>query len=351
MRRRTLIFGLAAAVAGAGGVAGCTADTDADAQAPATRAPSPSPSLSVEPSVKPSLAPILSSTFASSLAPRSIGDPYTPVPGTAPTRAYAVGRKVYPGFRRGAGRPLPTTVWYPATGDAPANGPDPREGASAATGQFPLVLFSHGLTSQPSDYEAMLSRWAQAGFVVAGPTYPFTHYQATGFDQTDIVHQPADASSVLDQLLALDVTTDPVRAIIDQDRIGATGHSAGGITTVGLFSEFRDTRLKCGIVLDGTDFQGTPFTGPSAAMLFIHGKKDTTVSWSAGRTVFEAVPWSRAMLTITKGGHVTTAASFEATTRTSTQFLRYALWGDPTAKTAIPAAAAAGHVATIDDQL
>jgi dienelactone hydrolase len=286
------------------------------------------------------LAPILASTFVSHLAPQSVTDPYAPAPGKAPSRSYAVGKKVYPGFARGAKRPLPTTVWYPADGDG-----------KPAAGRFPLVLFSHGLTSQPADYADMLSRWAQAGLVVAGPAYPFTHYQADGFDQDDIVNQPADATAVIDQLLALGATTDPVRAIVDPERIGAAGHSAGGITTAGLFSAERDTRLKCGVILDGTDFRGAPFTGPSAAMLFIHGKRDRTVTWGAGHTVFEAVPWSRAMLTITDGGHVTTAASFEATTQTSTQFLRYALWGDPSAEAGLKSAAAAGHGATLEDQL
>jgi hypothetical protein len=337
MRRRTLILGLTAAAAGTGGLVAC--GTEADVTTPAVGKPAGS------------AAPILSSTTASSLAPKGVTAPYTPAAGTAPAQAYAVGKKVYPDFNRGGNRTLPTTVWYPAVGAAPATGPAPTDDALPATGRFPLVLFSHGLTAQPTDYAPMLSRWAQAGFVVAGPSYPFTHYEADGFDQDDIVNQPADATYVIDQLLALDPAGDPVRAAMNPDKIGAAGHSGGGITTVGLFSKARDTRLKCGVVLAGTDFQGTPFTGPSAAMLFIHGKKDTTVTWGAGHTVFEAVPWSRAMLTVTDGGHVTESPDFEATTRTGTQFLRYALWGDPSAKAGIPAAAAVGGVATLEDQL
>jgi dienelactone hydrolase len=330
MRRRTLIFGLAAAAAGTGGLAACTSETEVGRSA--------------------SAAPILASTTASSLAPQSITAPYAPTAGTAPAQAYAVGRRVYSAFSRGADRPLPTTVWYPAVGAAPSTGPAPVADAAAATGLFPLVLFSHGLTGEPAGYADMLARWAQAGFVVAGPTYPHTHYDAPDFQATDIVNQPADASSVIDQLLALD-TSDPLRAIIDPDRIAAAGHSGGGITTVGLFSAVRDERLKAGVVLAGTDFQATPFTGPAAAMLFIHGTKDTTVTWRAGHTVFEAVPWSRAMLSITDGGHVTDSTSFEPTTQTSTEFLRYALYGDPTAKTRIPTAAAVNNTATLENQL
>nr|BFE71822.1 hypothetical protein GCM10020092_051230 [Actinoplanes digitatis] len=80
--------------------------------------------------------------------------------------------------------------------------PDPADGAAPAAGRFPLVLFSHGLTSRPEDYEAILARWARAGFVVAGPTYPRTSYGAADFDALDIVNQPADASFVIDSLSA-----------------------------------------------------------------------------------------------------------------------------------------------------
>jgi hypothetical protein len=338
MRRRTLIFGLAAVTAGTGGLVACT-----------TEAATPGASASAGPSST-AAVPILASTTVSSLAPQSVTAPYAPASGTAPAQAYAVGTRVFSGFNRGVDRPLPTTVWYPAAGVAPNTGPAPVEHAAGASGRFPLVLFSHGLTAQPADYEPMLARWAQAGFVVAGPTYPYTHYNAEGYEPTDIVNQPADASSVIDQLLALDAA-DPLRVMIDPSRIGAAGHSGGGITTVGLFSAVRDGRLKAGVVVAGTDFQGTPFTGPAAAMLFMHGAKDTTVTWRAGHTVFQAVPWSRAMLSLTEGGHVIESASFEPATQTSTEFLRYALYGDAAAKARIPEAAAVNGVATLEDQL
>ncbi|MFI7542638.1 chlorophyllase [Actinoplanes sp. NPDC049599] len=335
MRRRTLLAGLAA-TAGAGALTACAAQTGAGT--PAASATSATGSASA--------APILGSTTASSLAPQSVTARYAPPPGSAPASAFAVGKRVLE-FSRGADRPLPTTVWYPATGAAPSS-PAPADDAQVATGRFPVVLFSHGLTAQPADYEAMLARWAQAGFVVAGPTYPHTSYGATDFDSADLVNQPADASAVLDSLLAL---TDPLRTIIDPNRLAAAGHSGGGITTVGLFSAHRDERLKAGVVLAGTDFQGTPFSGPSAAMLFVHGRKDNTVTYRAGHAVFAAVPWSRALLSITDGGHVTQAGDFEATAATSTEFLRWALYGDAAARARIPAAARTGDVATVETDL
>ncbi|BFU44466.1 hypothetical protein KRMM14A1004_27030 [Krasilnikovia sp. MM14-A1004] len=267
------------------------------------------------------------------------------MPGNAPAQAYAVGRRDLSFFRDD--RPLPTRVWYPAAGMPGV--PDPVVDAEPAAGRlFPLVLFSHGLTSTPESYADILSRWAQAGFVVAGPAYPHTSYGVQDFQPTDIVNQPADASHVLDQLLGMG---DPLRAIIDPDRLGAAGHSGGGITTVGLFSAVRDARLKAGVVFAGTDFRGLPFAGPPAAMLYVHGRRDNTVKWEAGHTVFEATPWSRAMLSITDGGHVTEPSDLAPTAGTSTEFLRWALYGDASARGRIPAAAALDGVATLENQL
>src|SRR3954467_13224653 len=124
MRRRTLILGWTAAAAAAGGLTGCSTGAEAEAPAPST---TPSSSPSVMPSPTASAAPVLASTFASSLAPQSVTDPYEPLPIKGPTRAYAVGKKVYPDFGRGVKRPLPTTVWYPASGNAPPSGPAPRD--------------------------------------------------------------------------------------------------------------------------------------------------------------------------------------------------------------------------------
>lgn len=333
MRRRTLIFGVVAA-AGTSAAAACGHDS------PAATSTSPAPDPAAT-------GPVISSTAGSSLPSRNV-TPYAPPAGTAPTQAFAVGQRDFP-FARGD-RALPTRVWYPAAGPAPVTGPSPADGAPPAPGRFPVIVFSHGLTSLPEDYAPLLARWAQAGFVVAGPAYPHTTRGARPFDPNDVINQPADASHVLDQMLALG-SGDPLRPILDQDRLAAAGHSAGGITTVGLFSKDRDQRLKAGFVMAGSDFLGAPFAGPPAAMLFVHGKKDATVVYDAGHTVFQAVPWSRALLSITDGGHVITGASFETITQTATEFWRWALYGDAAAKGRVPAAAAVQHVATLADQL
>jgi dienelactone hydrolase len=332
MRRRTALVGLAAAVTGA--VTGCAA------QRPRATTPEPSPNPSA--AATPSTHPLYASATSSSLKPRP-AVPYVPPAGTAPVQSFAVGRRDFP-FAR-ADRRLPVRAWYPSVGAA---GGEPVDAATPASGRFPLVLFSHGLTAQPNDFAALLTRWAQAGFIAIAPTYPHTSYGAPGFDPTDVLNQPADASAVLSQFLAL---ADPLVQHVDRKRIAAAGHSGGGITTAGLFSSERDRRLTAGIIIAGTDFAGAPFVGPPAAMLMVHGRNDTTVRYAAGHTVFRAIPWSRAMLTITNGDHVIDADSFEAVTRTTTEFLRWSLHGDAAARSRIPSAAAVNGVATLQNQL
>jgi fermentation-respiration switch protein FrsA (DUF1100 family) len=260
----------------------------------------------------------------------------TPPAGNAPTRTFAIEER-HLAFRRGAARPLPTTIWAPT---------------AANPGPFPLVLFSHGLTSEPRAYASVLTAWAKAGFIVAAPAYPHTSYGVKDFNALDVANQPADASTVIDRMLALNSTPgDPLRGRINAGRIAAAGHSAGGITTIGLFTGARDDRLVAGIVLAGERILNVPFAGPAAPLLFVHGKLDTTVSYAHGLAAFQAVPWSRAMLTVTDGGHVAITKDFGPVIATTTDFLRWSLYGDAAAKGRLPADATEGGLATLTDQL
>jgi fermentation-respiration switch protein FrsA (DUF1100 family) len=276
------------------------------------------------------------------------GPAATPPAGRAPARTFAVGTRKL-SLSRGKDRPLPTTVWYPAVGTA---GRAPARGLAPATGPFPVVLFSHGLTAQPSDYSAMLTRWARAGFVVAAPAYPYTSTGVPKFSPLDVINQPADASAVLTAVLALNSKAgDALRGKINTDRVAAAGHSAGGITTVGLFTGSRDDRLDAGIVLAGRRVLAAPFRGTPAPMLFVHGKRDRTVAYADGLAAFKAVPWPRAMLSITEGGHLVNGGDYEAVAGTTVEFLRWSLYGDRAAKARIPARAATDKGAKLIDEL
>ena len=344
MGRRTVAVCLVVALSA---LPACSTDPEPVAAPPATGAVSATAtggSPSASPGRSPSASPSVTRTGQVPVSPV----PITPPAGRAPAKTFAVGTRKLT-LDRGRTRPLPTRLWYPAVGSP---GAGPAAGLEPAAGPFPVVLFSHGLTASPTDYSAMLTRWARAGFVVAAPAYPFTSHGVPTFSPLDVLNQPADASQVLTRVLALNRRPgDPLQGRIDPERVAAAGHSAGGITTVGLFTGARDDRLDAGIVFAGRQLMAVPFTGPPAAMLFVHGRKDRTVGYAEGLAAFKAVPWSRAMLSVTRGGHLTRERDFEVVVTTSTDFLRWSLYGDAAAKARIPADATRGGIATLIDDL
>jgi fermentation-respiration switch protein FrsA (DUF1100 family) len=253
--------------------------------------------------------------------------------GTAPTTTFGVGSRTLT-FVRSSDRLLRTSVWYPAKGRGGA-------GTAVATGRFPVVVFSHGLTAVPTDYRELVTRWAAAGFVVVGPAYPHTSRGVKQFEVLDVVNQPADASFVLTQVLALDTSkTDGLRGHLNAERLAAAGHSAGAITTVGLFANGRDKRLDAGIVLAGNGLgMGSTYAGAPAALLFVHGDQDPITPYSLGLSAFNSAPatWPTAFLTLSGQGHMDPylrrdKPAFRVVAAITTDFLRWTLYGDAAAK-------------------
>jgi dienelactone hydrolase len=260
----------------------------------------------------------------------------------APAQPFAVGSRQL-ALSRGSDRPLPTTVWYPATG-IPVTG-TARAGAAPAAGRFPIVLLSHGLRSLPSDLAGFGIRWAAAGFVVAAPAFPHTKRGTPSFDQSDMANQPADGSYVIGQVLALNTTAgDPLAGRLNPDEVAATGHSAGGYTTIGMLTGGRDNRLRAAIVLSGGQMGGG-YTGSAVPVLFVHGDADPTVPYTSGRAAYNALTWPKAFLTLIGGNHfsyfVSGGKGFNQVTATTTDFLRWKLYGDTAAQGRLAADATA----------
>ncbi|MFI7021758.1 alpha/beta hydrolase family protein [Micromonospora sp. NPDC049900] len=328
MSRRALSLLLASTLT-VGTLVGCSTDRDPD-----ERADAPAPS-------------------ATASAPAGITSAPAIPAGSAPKQTFAVGVRQLK-LNRDGNRPLPVTVWYPAAGRA---GGKPQTSADAAEGRFPVVMFSHGLGGRPADYQALLTRWVAAGFVVAAPTFPNTSKAGGENNVLDVLNQPADVSYALTEVLALDTRDDDVlRGRLATDRVAAAGHSAGGVTTIGLFTAGRDERLAAGIVFAGTALGvGTAFAGAAAPQLFVHGEADEVVQYTAGKAVYDQVPWPKAMLSLPEGDHgralLRNGTSLGVVANTTAEFLRWTLYGDAEAKERIPTAAARDDIATLDDNL
>jgi dienelactone hydrolase len=247
----------------------------------------------------------------------------------APAGPLPVDRRQY-AFARSPERPLRTVLWTPAP-----------------PGRYPLLLFSHGLHGSPERFAGLSAGLAAAGFVVAAPAYPHTSAGAAAFSSDDMPNQPADASFVISEVLALRLPARP-----DPARVGAIGHSAGGYTTAGLLaSRSRDPRIRAAVVLSGGAMNGR-FTGPSADVLFVHGDRDEIVPYPVGRAAYRAVPWSKAFLTFVGVDHESylfkAGPAAVVTARAVLDFLRGSLDEDHTALVRFAADATVAGVTRLD---
>jgi predicted dienelactone hydrolase len=138
-------------------------------------------------------------------------------------------------------RTLALAVFYPAgLGDAapvPFKMPfyvglDLYKDAAIAPSErpYPLIMLSHGRGSNPLLYAWLAQLLASHGYVVAGPY----HHQANSYDATiaylanRLWQRPVDISLLITHLLG-----DPAWGkAIDPERIGVTGHSQGGFTSL-----------------------------------------------------------------------------------------------------------------------
>jgi len=188
-------------------------------------------------------------------------------------------------------RTLPVDVWYPAaekhrgedqddaTRDrykplpmAPEVSQDAVRDAAAAEGPFPLVVFSHGFGGERRQSTHLCTHLASHGYVVAAmdhvgnTTTDMMQMQMSGTPpDVNLIHtfigdRPGDASFVIDRLLAGDAGLE-----IDPDRIGMSGHSFGGWTT--LATTGRDRRIRAALPLAPAGGKVRESLGPDAGVM------------------------------------------------------------------------------------
>ncbi|WP_286791976.1 alpha/beta fold hydrolase [Thalassospira sp. UBA4513] len=134
--------------------------------------------------------------------------------------------------------PFPLAIWYPAT--APESSvrhmgvvsSAARGAAFADDGPFPIVLFSHGSEGHRFNQFWLAEYLARRGYIVAAPQHHGDNYlDASEARQLAIIERrPQEMRLALDLLLA----HDEIGPQIDQDKIYALGHSAGGATVLKL---------------------------------------------------------------------------------------------------------------------
>jgi predicted dienelactone hydrolase len=145
-------------------------------------------------------------------------------------------------------RSLTTEVWYPTAPHAGA----PLRDAEVARGRFPVILNSHGYADLRVGEAYLAAALASRGYVVASPDFPLTNLASNPRDPVDVLNQPADQRFVLDALLALARTKGSwLAGRVDRHKVGATGLSYGGLTTLLLayHPTLRDRRIRAAAAL------------------------------------------------------------------------------------------------------
>jgi len=244
-------------------------------------------------------------------------------------------------------RALPVEVWYPATDAHRGHDLDPERqdrfkampmapetqqaavrDASTREETLPLVIFSHGFGSERRQTTHFCTHLASHGYAVAsmdhvGNTTADMLQQGMAAASGDLpdpialmhgfaADRPADASFVIDQMLA-----EAGGVLIDPDRIGITGHSFGGWTT--LQTAAKDVRIRAAIPLapaggespltadiDGDEPLGSSLDlawGRDVPTLFLVADRDTLLPLPGMRGLIERTPGPRRAIALSDSDH------------------------------------------------
>ena len=243
-----------------------------------------------------------------------------------------------------AGRSLPVEIWYPATEEhagqdldeatrdtfemlpgLPASWQDAVRDARERSGRHPFIAFSHGYGGHRRQSTFLCTHLASHGYVVAA----VDHSGNTVFDILHAVMQlqaggprpdtdailrefiearPADVSFMMDEILASDLS-----AVIDANRIGMTGHSFGGWTT--LVTSTRDQRIKAAVPLAPAGgesplpaelLRDAPHAGWSRDVptLFVVADRDTLLPLDGMRNMLKRAPAGTQMVIMRDADHM-----------------------------------------------
>ena len=235
----------------------------------------------------------------------------------------------------------PVEVWYPATQAAVAGGAVasydvktwlppalqklipagfsvtfPSGGVrdvAVAPGRFPLVLFSHGYAGfrdQSAFLTAFLATW---GFVVAAPD----HYSR---DLTEVLGGPTGATAKTTDVGDLEATVtlmahenataaSPFHGHVDTTKVGAVGHSDGGVAVEALAAVDPKVATFIGLAGATVGLPGDAKHGPDSIVphqpgLLMSGTADTVVPTAGMITAYGKMHAPKRLILIKGAGHL-----------------------------------------------
>ncbi|MFT5483827.1 MAG: putative dienelactone hydrolase [Halieaceae bacterium] len=197
-----------------------------------------------------------------------------------------------------AQRRLTATVWHQELVDFR----EPEAG--------PLVVYSHGFSSTRQDGAYLAELLASLGYVVVAVDYPLTNLDAPGGPLVkDVVNQPGDVSFIIDSLLGWSADSGHTLAgLIDPERIGITGFSLGGMTTMltAYHPTLGDKRIDAALAIAGPTSKFTHRffeTRTDLPFMMIAADLDAMVPYDKNALpVLDRIPHSQ-LVTIAGGSH------------------------------------------------
>ena len=199
-------------------------------------------------------------------------------------------------------------VWYPAAPDlaAPEERDAPLERAGAP---YPLIIFAHGYSSFRRQSASYAQHLASHGYVVAAPDFPQSHIGTPGGARIwAVLDQPGDVSFVIDELLMRDGEPGwPLAGAIDAERVGMTGHSLGGLTTLlTAFGADRDARVRAVLPISPVGcLLPASLTSPSPLpVMVVGGSREQIVDPASIMAAYRAAPAPKYYVEIIGADHV-----------------------------------------------
>ena len=213
------------------------------------------------------------------------------------------------GSRPGAdSRTLVTEVWYPAEG-APARQEIQNAPLDRSAAPYPLLVYSHGILGSRRYSLDYTTHLASHGYVVVSADYPLTNLNTPGGVRAgDVLNQPGDVSFLIDSVLGLSRQAGhQLEGAVNEEAIGLTGHSLGGLTTeLATYGPLRDARVKAALPIAGPAclVGAETYDTPAVPMLVTGGSNDGVVAWPSVRAAYDMAPAPKYLLALLGGNHL-----------------------------------------------
>lgn len=180
--------------------------------------------------------------------------------------------------------------------------------------RHPVVLWGNGTFLNPIHYDGLLRHLASHGFVIAAA---FTSNAGSGQEML----------AGLDQLEAWNADpASPFHNKIDLTRVGAAGHSQGGIGTLRAAA---DPRVDVAVPIEGA---AASIPAPPGPTLFMAGETDTWVPPAGIRAAYDATTTPAAYAELAGADHFPPIGNGNGFRGPVTAFLRWQLMGDEIAR-------------------